>query len=72
MKAKGLLTETEHSVTRLERLNLTECQRRDAITYEPGLIVEFHKRGGQSTRESKKSGLKAASSGRSYGVKREL
>jgi hypothetical protein len=33
----------EHSVTRLERLNLTDSQRRDAITYEPGLIVEFHK-----------------------------
>jgi conjugative relaxase-like TrwC/TraI family protein len=43
MKAKGLLSGTEHSVTRLERLNLTESQQRDAITYEPGQIVEFHR-----------------------------
>jgi hypothetical protein len=33
----------EHSVTRLQRLNLTDAQQRDAITYEPGQIVEFHK-----------------------------
>ena len=43
MKEKGLLLETEHSVTRLERLNLTELQQRDAVTCEPGQIVEFHK-----------------------------
>jgi conjugative relaxase-like TrwC/TraI family protein len=43
MKAKGLLLETEHSVTRLRRLNLTDSQQRDAITYEPGRIVEFHR-----------------------------
>jgi len=43
MKAKGLLSGAEESVTRLERLNVTESQQRDAVTYEPGLIVEFHK-----------------------------
>jgi len=43
MKAKGLLSGVEESVTRLERLNVTESQQRDAVTYEPGLIVEFHK-----------------------------
>ena len=43
MKAKGLLLEAEHSVTRLKRLNLTDSQQRDAVTYEPGLTVEFHK-----------------------------
>jgi hypothetical protein len=43
MKAKGLLLETEHSVTRLKRLNLTDSQQRDAITFEPGQIVEFHR-----------------------------
>ena len=43
MKEKGLLFETEHSVTRLERLNLTESQQRDPVIYEPGQIVEFHR-----------------------------
>ena len=43
MKAKGLLSGAEESVTRLERLNVTESQQRDAVTYEPRLIVEFHK-----------------------------
>jgi conjugative relaxase-like TrwC/TraI family protein len=43
LKKKGLLSDTEHSVTRLERLNLTESQQRDALTYEPGRIVEFHR-----------------------------
>src|ERR1700736_6671878 len=43
MKDKSLLSGAEHSVTRLERLNLTESQQRDAVTYEPGQVVEFHK-----------------------------
>jgi hypothetical protein len=43
MKDKGLLSGFEESVTRLGRLNLTESQQRDAVTYEPGQIVEFHK-----------------------------
>jgi ATP-dependent exoDNAse (exonuclease V) alpha subunit len=43
MKDKGLLSGAEHSVTRLERLNLTESQQRDAVAYEPGHIVEFHR-----------------------------
>src|SRR6202035_271865 len=43
MKEKGLLVDSEHSVTRLQRLNLTDSQQRDAVTYEPGQIVEFHK-----------------------------
>jgi hypothetical protein len=42
MKENGLLLDSEHSVTRLERPNLTDSQQRDAITYEPGQIVEFH------------------------------
>jgi LacI family transcriptional regulator len=36
MKEKGLLLDSEHSVTRLQRLNLTDSQQRDAVTYEPG------------------------------------
>ena len=43
MKEKGLLSESEHSVTRLQRLNLTDSQQRDAVTYKPGQIVEFHR-----------------------------
>jgi hypothetical protein len=43
MKENGLLLDSEHSVTRLERPNLTDAQQRDAITSEPGQIVEFHR-----------------------------
>jgi ATP-dependent exoDNAse (exonuclease V) alpha subunit len=43
MKAKGLLLGSERSLVRLERLNLTESQQRDTVTYEPGQVVEFHK-----------------------------
>jgi ATP-dependent exoDNAse (exonuclease V) alpha subunit len=43
MKDNGLLSDSEHSLTRLERLNLTDSQQRDAVTYEPGQIVEFHR-----------------------------
>jgi hypothetical protein len=43
MKEKGLLSDTEHSFTRLERLNLTDSQKSDAVTYEAGQIVEFHR-----------------------------
>ena len=40
---EGLLSDIEHSVMRLKRLNLTEFQHRDVATYEPGQIVEFHR-----------------------------
>ena len=43
MKDNGLLLDSEHSVMRLQRLNLTDSQQRDAVTYEPGQIVEFHR-----------------------------
>ena len=43
MKENGLLSDSEHSVTRLQRLNLTDSQQRDAVTYERGQIVEFHR-----------------------------
>jgi hypothetical protein len=43
LKEKGLLLHSEYSVTRLKRLNLTDSQQCDAVTYEPGLIVEFHR-----------------------------
>jgi hypothetical protein len=43
MKENGLLSDSEHSVTRLQRLNLADSQQRDAVTYERGRIVEFHR-----------------------------
>jgi hypothetical protein len=43
MRDKGLLLGSEHSVTRFQRLNLTDSQQGDAVTYEPGQIVEFHR-----------------------------
>ncbi len=43
MKVNGLLLASEHSVTRLQRLNLTDSRQRDVVTYEPGQIVEFHR-----------------------------
>ena len=57
MKEKGLLLDSEHSVTRLQRLNLTDSQQRDAVSYEPGQIVEFHRmaKGGLSQRSSRKA-----------------
>jgi hypothetical protein len=38
-----VLSDLEHSVTRLQRMNLTDSQQRDAVTYEPRQIVEFHR-----------------------------
>ena len=43
-KAACLVSSEEHQVVRLERLNLTESQRRDAINYRAGQVVEFHRR----------------------------
>src|SRR6201995_4171824 len=43
MKENGLLSDSEHSVMRLQRRNLTDSQQRDVVTYEPGQIVEFHR-----------------------------
>jgi conjugative relaxase-like TrwC/TraI family protein len=43
MKDNGLLLDSEHSVMRLQRLNLTDSQQRDAVAYKPGQIVEFHR-----------------------------
>jgi hypothetical protein len=44
MKAEGLLSEEERTFLRLEKLNLTASQRQDAINYEPGHVIEFHRR----------------------------
>ena len=43
-KKQGFLSGEEHAVKRLEKINLTESQRRDAINYNLGQVVEFHRR----------------------------
>ena len=43
-KTACLVSREEHQVVCLERLNLTESQRRDAINYRAGQVVEFHRR----------------------------
>jgi hypothetical protein len=43
-KAVFLVSPEGHQVVRLERLNLSESQRRDAINYRAGQVVEFHRR----------------------------
>src|ERR1700693_837847 len=72
MKEHGLLSYSEHSVTRLQRLNLTDSQQRDAVTYEPGQIVEFHRMAKGVVRKGVKSDLRAANSGKSFAGRREL
>jgi hypothetical protein len=44
MKSQGLLSESEQTFLRLEKLNLTASQRQDLINYEPGNRIEFHRR----------------------------
>lgn len=44
MREAGQLGREEAELTRLERLNLTKGQRRDAAHYRSGQVVEFHKR----------------------------
>ena len=44
LKKEGVLSSTEQTITRLERLNLTAAQRQDAVNYEPGNVIEFHRR----------------------------
>jgi hypothetical protein len=41
LRAQGLIEETEHVFTWLEKLNLTKAQREDAINYLPGQVIEF-------------------------------
>ena len=43
-KKDGFLSGDEHTIRRLEKLNLTESQRRDPINYNLGHVVEFHRR----------------------------
>jgi ATP-dependent exoDNAse (exonuclease V) alpha subunit len=44
MREEGLLTGEDQTVTRLQRVNLTWSQKRDAINYLAGQVVEFHQR----------------------------
>jgi hypothetical protein len=44
MREAGVLGREDAEVTRLERLNLSRGQRRDAAHYRGGQVIEFHKR----------------------------
>lgn len=46
LKAERMLTGNDYELTRLARKNLTEAQRRDAVSYESGDLVEFHRKTG--------------------------
>jgi conjugative relaxase-like TrwC/TraI family protein len=43
LRTAGLIGATEETFERLENLNWTEAQKRDAVNYAPGQIVEFHR-----------------------------
>ncbi|MBV9274388.1 MAG: hypothetical protein JO333_10870, partial [Verrucomicrobia bacterium] len=43
-KKQGLLGAEEYRIARLSKLNLTESQKRDPISYQLGQVVEFHRR----------------------------
>jgi conjugative relaxase-like TrwC/TraI family protein len=47
LKEERVLTGDDHGLVRMARKNLTEAQRRDAVSYEPGDLVEFHRKTGQ-------------------------
>ena len=42
LKARGRLTDAEHTVPVLSSLNWTTAERRSAVGYQPGLVVQFH------------------------------
>jgi hypothetical protein len=44
MKGEGMLGQQDHEIARLERCDLSESQKADAIHYEIGQLVEFHQR----------------------------
>ena len=43
-RENGLLSDSEYSVTRLQRLNLTDSQQRDAVTFhlDQGIAITSH------------------------------
>ncbi len=43
LRRLGLLGVEEQTFTRLENLNWTEGEKRDAVHYRPGQVVEFHR-----------------------------
>lgn len=47
----GKLTGPARSYTRLKSLNLTEAQRRDSKTYQPGMVIQAHARMGKLSKD---------------------
>ncbi len=41
LRAQGMIGKDEHSSMRLTNLSFTEAERRDAVNYEPGMVVQF-------------------------------
>ena len=44
MRQDGLLTGEDQTITRLQRVNLTQSQKQDMTNYRAGQVVEFHAR----------------------------
>lgn len=44
MREEGFLTGEDRTITRLQRVNLTESQKRDGINYHTGQVIELHQR----------------------------
>jgi len=44
MRDRGVLGPADYAITRLQGLGLTDAQRTDAVHYQLGCVVQFHKR----------------------------
>ena len=64
LKAEGLLGAQDHSVTRLERVDLTDAQRSDPVCYRPGQIVQFHRLAEGGFKAGKQYEVKRVQAGR--------
>ena len=68
LRSAGLIGTKEQAFERLENLNWTEAQKKDAVNYTPGQIVEFHRitKAGATGQKREPKFL----SGEQWGVKR--
>jgi hypothetical protein len=62
-RREGLLSAEEHEIRRLEKVKLTESQRRDAINYNLGYVVEFHRRARGGFKSGERWQVRQCSSG---------
>jgi hypothetical protein len=59
-----LLGALDHSVTRLERVDLTDTQRSDPVCYQPGQVVQFHRLAEGGFKSGKQYKVKRVQAGR--------